>query len=566
MKNILKVLFKVIKSFSLEEKVLASVFVFLGIFFGIKGVAIVFNPASVFADSGVYTEGLISTKQVLINPLYVDFSNANRDVSSLVFSGLLKYDPKFKGFVDDLANLTISEDKQEYILTLKDDVKWHDGSSLTADDVIFTYNIIQDPDFQNPLIRANFEGVKIEKINEKSVKFIITRPNSFFITNLNVGILPKHLLEGVSVHDLLTNQFNLKPVGTGPYKVLNQLEVTPDGKQKVTLVLNESYYSFKPTIREVRFIISPDEDTLLKEKSSLNVVSKINGRLVELLNDSRFGVKTYSLPQYTAIFFNTESQYLKSSKVRVGMIKSIDKDGLLSKLTNKSRVDTPLMDLNQKEWINKPDLNEANGAFFDSGLKFKKDDKGQLVEGEQFRRDKEGKEVEMVLLARIYDPNSSLSIDTAKTVEYLVESWKKAGIKISVKYLDETEFMDSIKSRDYDMVLAGQSMGYNLDTFTFWHSSQAKENGANLANLKSFPVDQQIEKIRETFDLAEKEERQKKLAELISKEAPALFLYRSANTFLTDDKVKNIELDNLAFESDRFANVRDWCIGKECKN
>lgn len=566
MKNLIKVLIKVIKSFSLEEKVLATVFGFLFVFFTVKGAAFIAGPNLVFADTGVYTEGLISTKQVLINPLYVDFSNANRDISSLVFSGLLKYDPKFKGFIDDLANLKISEDKKDYLLTLKDDLKWHDGEPLTIDDVIFTYGIIQDADFQNPLIKANFEGVKIEKVDDKTVKFSITRPNSFFITNLNVGILPKHLLHDIPVHELITNQFNLKAVGSGPYKVAGQLEVAPDGKQKVTLLLNDQYYSAKPSIKEIRFVISPDDEILLKEKGSINIISKITGKLSELQADSRFGVKSYSLPQYTAVFFNTDKGFLKQNKFRVGLIKSIDKDNLLTKLVNKARVDTPLMDLSQKDWINKTDLKEANGAFFDVGLKYKKDDKGQILPEEIYRRDKDGKEVELSLLARDYGIGTSLSEDNQKTVEYLVEAWKQVGIKIIPKFLNEEDFMTAIRARDYDMVLTGQSMGYNLDTFTFWHSSQAKETGSNLSNLKSFPVDQQIEKIRETFDVSEKDDRQKHLAELISNEAPALFLYRPANTFLTDDKVKNIGLDNLAFESDRFANIRDWCIGKECKN
>jgi len=108
-------------------------------------------------------------------------------------------------------------------------------------------------------------------------------------------------------------------------------------------------------------------------------------------------------------------------------------------------------------------------------------------------------------------------------------------------------------------------MGYNLDTYTYWHSSQVKEGGLNLSRFMNLAADQQIEKIRATFDKDEKQERQTRLAEIIAKEVPALFLYRPNYLFLTDGKVKNISLQNLVYESDRFVNIADWCIGNECK-
>lgn len=566
MKNFFKVLIKVIKAYSLEEKVISVLLFLFFAFFAVKGGLSFVTPGTVLADTGVYTEGVVNAKPLVLNPLYTDYSKANRDVSYLIFSGLLKYDPKVKGFVEDLANMKISEDKRDYVFTLKEGVKWHDGEPVTADDIMFTFGLVQSPDFQNAVLAANFAGVKIAKVDDRTVKFSIDMPNSFFVTSFNVGLLPKHLLEGTSVKDLMSSPFNLKPVGTGPYKIAGQMEMTGDGRQRVVLALNENYYGVKPSIKEIRFNIYPDEDLLLKDKGLIDIVDKLSGQLFSLVGDSRFGVYTYSLPQYTAVFFNAQSPILTSDKMRVGLIKSIDKDVLISKLSNKARVDTPLMNLNQKDWMNKTDLKVANGAFFDAGYKFKKDDKDQVLPGEIYRRDKDGKELELSLLAMDFVDDALLSSDTKLTVEYLVDSWKQVGVKVVPKFLAADEFYAAVKARDYDMVLTGQSMVYNLDTFTFWHSSQAKEDGLNLSNLKSLAVDQQIEKIRTTFDDAEKVERQKKLAEDLSKEAPALFLYRPVYSFLTDGRVKGINLDNLAFESDRFAHIEEWCASKDCKN
>ncbi len=565
MKQFLATIRKVISAYSLEEKVISIVCLLVFMFFTVRTGIFLLSPESVFADSSVYTEAVISNKPILLNPLYTDYSQTNRDVSSLIFSGLLKYDPKMKGFVDDLASLRISEDKKEYIFTLRDNALWHDEVPVTADDVIFTFSVIQNAQFQNQLLKADFEGVKIEKLDEKTVKFVLSSSNSFFITNLNVGLLPKHILEEIPVNELLNNKFNLQPIGSGPYKVLSPLEIANDGKQKVTLSMFAKYYSVKPKITQVRFKIYPDEESLLRDKDSLNIVSRVTGKLNELVYDARFKTESYILPQYNAVFFNTESDILKEQKVRIALIKLVDKDDLLKQLENKIRVDTPLMELEQKEWLNKPDLKEASGALFDAGYKFKKDDKGEIVPGEIYRRDKEGKEMTLTLILRQYDEGSAQSSEMQILGKYLQEAWKKGGVKVELSYLAEQEYLDAIRSKQYDMIFAGQSMGYNMDTFPFWHSSQSREDGLNLSQFRSLAADQQIEKIRATFDKDEKADRQKLLAETLNREAPALFLYRPSYLFLTDNKVKGIKLEDLAYINDRFVNIADWCIGNECK-
>jgi peptide/nickel transport system substrate-binding protein len=169
-------------------------------------------------------------------------------------------------------------------------------------------------------------------------------------------------------------------------------------------------------------------------------------------------------------------------------------------------------------------------------------------------------------VSRAYEDGSSMQKEVQDTVQFLTESWEKVGVKLNVSLLGEEDFYNAIKERKYDMVLTGQSMGYNLDTFPFWHSSQVKEGGLNLSNFKNFGADAQIEKIRETFDPEEKEDRQKRLAQVISQEVPALFLYRPNYLLLTDNKVQNFYLDDLAYPADRFADISDWCVNnKDCK-
>ena len=552
-----QVFLRVIRSYSINEKVISIVIAAVVLVAAIQGVVEFFKTPEFFAgEGGVYSEGIISERLVALNPLYVDFSDANRDISSLIFSGLTRYDPDLRAFVGDLAELTVTEDKKTYRFVLKDNIYWHDGQPITANDVYFTFHdIIQSPDFQNPVLKANFEGVEVKEIDERTVEFVLSRPNSFFITNTSVGIVPKHILEEVPVIDLPFDGFNAKPVGSGPYKVDSPLENLNDGRQRVALTINQSYYGTVPKIKIVKFNIYPDSKSLAREKNALNVISKVPKDIrddIDMAN--RFNFSNYELPQYTAIFFNMESAVLKKDKVRLALQKSVDRDALLKQLDNKTAVDTPLLELNQSDWIFRMNLEEARGALFDSGYKM---DKG---EGALYRKNSKGEVLKLNLLVRKYQEGTIQNGEMAQIADFFKKTWEGIGVQLDVQFEEADAFNQRLGARDYDMVLTGQSLGYNLDTYSYWHSSQGFANGLNLSNYGSFAADALIEKIRDTFDPAVKERLLKDLAKEISQDIPAIFLFRPSYVLASDGKVKGIELKNLAFISDRFAHVERWCI------
>jgi len=565
MKRLWKIFTRVLRSYTVEEKVISIIVFGVVVFIFAQTVADAFKPANLLnsgnqqnqnQDNSTFTEGMVSENPVILNPLYVDFNDSSRDLSSLVFSGLSKYDPSKQAFVDDLAVLTISPDKTTYHFVLKPNIFWHDGQPVTADDVLFTFHdIIQNPGFQNPLLKLNFSGVDIKEIDPQTVEFKLKKPNAFFITNMNVGLLPKHILATVPIDKLPTSQFNLKPVGTGPYKVDTAIELFDDGRERITLKSFDRYYDQAPKIHQIRFSVYPDFDTLYKDIGTINVITKVpETNVSELQKLNRFSFINYDLPQYTAVFFNMDNAILKKDKVRVGLLKAIDKQQLLKMFTDKTAVDTPLLELNQRDWIYKPNLSEAEGAIHDAGYILDK------TQNPPVRVDKNKKPLQFVLLARAYDEGNPLAVETQKTVDFLKSQWLQLGITIDAQYADNDTYLQRLQSRDYDMVLAGQSLGYNLDTYSYWHSSQATAQGLNLSNYKTFTADQLIEKIRASFDSAEKDKDLKQLATVIANDVPAVFLYRPTYILATDNKVHGITLKNLAFPSDRFASIADWCV------
>ena len=616
MQRLWKIFVRVLRSYSVEEKVISIIVFGIVVFTLAQAVVDVFKTPNVFNLEGrTFTEGMVSDRQVILNPLYVDFNEPARDISNLVFSGLSKYDPSNRAFVDDMAVLTISQDRMTYRFVLKPNVLWHDEQPVTADDVYFTFHdVIQNPAFQNPVLKLDFDGVEITKVDDMTVEFKLKNPNAFFVTNMNVGILPKHILAETPVEELPTSQFNVKPIGSGPYKVDPGIEMYEDGRERVSLKVFENYYGERPRINQIHFNIYPDFDNLYREIGTMNVLAKVpSASLPDLQKSNRFSFMNYELPQYTAVFLNVENAALKNDKVRVGLMKAIDKQELLKQFSDKIEVDTPLLDLNQQDWIYKPNLDEAKGAFYDAGYKIVKTQpqplpvlatqqvaSTQQVSGTQqssvtqevlvtrqtqqqsqevvqlattqqtqqqvpqtvkpVRVDKNGKQLKFILLARAYDPGSALAEEMQKTTDFLKTRWEQLGILIDVQMVDGDTYLQRLQGRDYDMALAGQSLGYNQDTYSYWHSSQATPKGLNLSNYRSFGADQLIEKIRDTFDPAEKDKYNKQLAKVIADDVPAVFLYRPRYTLATDGRVQGITLQNLAFPSDRVSGIAQWCV------
>src|SRR3989344_1523137 len=177
----------------------------------------------------IFVEGMVGRIRAL-NPLFVDFNDADRDLSRLIFSGLMRYDHETKNFFPDLAaEWSRSKDGLVYTFTVRTNAKWHDGAPVTVDDIIFTFQtIIQNPAFRNPVLKNSFDGVQVASPSPNTVTFTLPKQNSFFISQMTTGIVPKHLLENVPPADLDVSAFSREPVGTGPYRLI-ALRLDDDG-------------------------------------------------------------------------------------------------------------------------------------------------------------------------------------------------------------------------------------------------------------------------------------------------------------------------------------------------
>lgn len=365
---------------SKKERIAFGVFAFLFLasFIFLTSNFYIKNTKEVPSYGGTLIEGVIGQPR-FINPVYAN-SDADRDLTQLIFSGLMKYNENMEIVPDLIQNYEVENGGLTYKFYLKEKLFWQDKAPITADDVVFTIKTIQNPDYKSPL-RANWVGVDIEKINDLAVKFTLKKPYASFIENCTLKILPKHIWEKVTPENFALDVSNAEPIGSGIY-MMKETKQDRSGKIKyVTLEKNPMYYGQKPYISEIQFMFFDDE----KEIVSAAQYNKIKGFSTSYYLNPSLKWQSYylSLPRYFAVFFNlANSKPLADKNIRMALNYAVDKKELAKKAFNladnspaldKIIVDSPILPniygFSQSEKTYNFDIEKANKILDDAGYK-----------------------------------------------------------------------------------------------------------------------------------------------------------------------------------------------------
>ncbi|NCF75143.1 MAG: hypothetical protein GWO87_01480 [Xanthomonadaceae bacterium] len=512
------------------------------------------------AVAGTYTEALVGSPQY-INPLFCQANNVDADLAKLIYSGLLKYNDKTQKLEPDLCKkYEISKDQKVYTFYLRDNLLWQDNEPFTADDVIFTVELSKYKKIKS-ILGNSFEGVKIEKVDDKTVKFILEKPYAPFISILTFGILPKHIWEDVTSTNINLVKYNLEPIGSGPYKVESITKDSEGNIRSYLLTINDKYYSKKPFIKNISFIFFPSYVEAVEALKTRNVqgLSFVPIKMEKELENKEH-LNNFSLPiqQYTALFLNQDkNDFLKNKEIREALSLAINKEKIVnSLLKNKANiVNSPI--LNAK-WIDeknkKHTFNPNKSKSLIESLKFTK------KEDEKFYHKKitiDGKKQDKQLTVIITSANSELNDKITKMIK---KYWEDIGVETKVELLENSEIKNRIEEKNYEILLYGEMTGFDPDPYQYWHSSQIKKGGLNLSNFSNQKVDKLLEEALATDDFKIRREKYNEFQKILNKETPAIFLYQPIYSYMIDNSIKGVKISNIVALSDRFSNISDWYI------
>lgn len=511
------------------------------------------------APGGVYTEALTGSLGRL-NPL-LDWNNpVDRDVDRMIFSGLIKFDAHGLPQPDLAESWGSSEDGTIYNFSLRTNAIWHDGTPVTADDVLFTIELMKsNASFYPQDVKDLWVAIDAKKLNDSTLQFVLPEPFAPFLDYATFGVLPKHLLESVPVEGIADANFNIQPVGTGPYK-FDHLLVDGGRITGVVLTLNDAFYAQKPFIPQLVFRYYPDSASALdayQQGEVLGVSQLTQDVLPQALAIQNLSVYTASLPQMSIILLNLnnpEVPFLQNPKVRRALLVGLNRSYLVSNFLQGQAIvaDGPIF--------------SGSWARYDGmeHLEYDPDAAVALLKGEGYVipaeggqvRAKEGKQLSLTLT----HPDDALHTQIAQAIQ---QNWSLIGVQANLQAVPYEQIVSgSLAPRTYQAALVDLNLAHtpDPDPYPFWHQSEAT-GGQNYSQWDNRSASEYLEEARTETDFTDRTRLYRNFQVIFQKELPSLPLYYPVYSYAVDAQVQGVQIAPLLYDtSDRLAFIADWYL------
>ncbi|MFC2431238.1 MAG: peptide ABC transporter substrate-binding protein [Candidatus Saccharimonas sp.] len=505
-------------------------------------------------SGGVYVEGVIGNISTL-NPLLAA-SEPEQAVSRLLFSSLYNYDVTGALHTDLAESMTVKDDKV-YTIKLRNAV-WHDGKKLTAEDVVYTINLIKNPQVRSPL-RVNWLDISARAIDDSTVEFMLPAVYAGFSHALTFPVIPKHILQTVSPSSMREADFSSNPVGSGPFAVKRvQTSESTSSTDVVRMEPNTKYYGAVSTLSRLELRAYGNESLLVKAVNSgeVSAASGLSLSAADNIKSKQYSTKHWLLNKGVYLLMNNRSQTLQDARVRRALRYATDTSSIRATVgDNVARLDTPIL---QSQIAQKlpaaPDYNldKAKALLKEAGWTY---NQGQW-------KGKDGRPLAVAVTT------SSGRDEYKKIVDVLKQQWSKLGVDVQLREIDTssttTSFVQSVlQPRDYDALLYELELGADPDVFAYWHSSQASASGYNFANYSNRTVDNDLVGGRSRTNSALRAAKYIQFVNQWLSDAPAIGLYQSVGSYVLNNGASIVEpRGSLNTMNDRYADVTTWSTGK----
>ncbi len=470
------------------------------------------------AAGGEFREGVIG-QPVFINPVS-PVTEADRDITRLVFSSVAEVADSVKR----------SPNGKEWYVRLKENVFWHDGQKLTADDIVFTLETIKNPESRSPFY-ASFQGVTVERVSELEVKFILENPYAFFESDhlQTLRLIPKHIFSDIPVSNFRLSSYALKPIGSGPYEIISYEDDREGMIKGFRLKVHENHFGDKPNIKNITFRFYRNSSELIKayNRGQIDGFGLVTAEpLAQNKVRIRHNLHSLRSSRYYAVFVNQNltSQELKKLPTRRTLSETVDRQKI----------------------INEVFLSRATPLYGPTNLTSEPSQSSNLAS-------LQGLKLNLTV------PEEPFLVKTAQIIK---SDWETSGAEVNLKILSLRAVQDEVlKNSDYGMLLFGNITKESQDLFAFWHSSQRFYPDQNLSLYKNSEVDAALERYRKNFNTDDRLILLKRISDTIAADLPAIFLYSPEYIYVTVPQLDGFDDSQIINTGDdRFANVTNWYV------
>jgi peptide/nickel transport system substrate-binding protein len=410
-----------------------------------------------------------------LSPLSPSVFGSN-DILDLLYMHLHRIDPETGKMKPELASSwEFSEDLSSITYYLRTDVKWWDGEPVTAEDVLYTYEKMADPDFgYSDIARIRFIK-KAELVGNHAIRFTFDRVYADLLTDSDIMPVPKHVFEKLKAN------FGKKPVGNGPYQVKEF-----NAGSSLIMVANVGYYRGKPPLDEIDLINFANPDSMIAafSQGSVDLILDITPTAAKSLSANK-NVTVDSRPgnSYTYVGWNLNNEDLKDKDVRKAIGMAINRSKILNDIFAGMGT-LSLGPLPPTSWGYSEDIApvEYNPAKAKEILR----QKGYDDKNKNGYLEKNNKEFTLNIITNIENP------DRVAILGDIVNDLKSLGVKVNARDLDAAAFIRSLVSRNFDGFVMGWSVGDKIDPTAYWYSEPAKGK-FNFISYKNRTTDSLID-------------------------------------------------------------------------
>lgn len=546
-----------------SDRIILRIFFFLFIISGVFSLLALNDRylTTTPTTGGTLIEGIIGTPR-FVNPVLA-VTRADLDMTALLYSGLMKINPDGELIPDLAESITINDEGTVYNVVMRKDVRFHDGTPLTARDVAFTIALAQDASLKSPL-RGNWIDIIVEEINEYELNIVLEETYAPFIENLTLGILPRHIWSELPVEQIPFSERNTNPVGSGPFSV----KTISRNKSGIidSYTLNQSQYALEtPKIANVQVQFYANETDLTRAYSEKRFHSSayLPPTLTRTLTETKNNVTSIelSLPRVFAIFINqNRAPALRDLGARQALSAAIDREAIVQTALYDYGVPTtyplPAKHFEVQSTSSTPELDADKKTIsaHDKAIAILEDAGWRRNDNATWEKRIGGEMTALQVTLRT--TNSTLFEQVAQAV---AKDWRAIGVEVQLEQYEQTDLLQNvIRPREYQTLLFGIEMGRSIDLYPFWHSSQREDPGLNIAQYANIEVDSLLSRARTTTDVEVRTQSTYEAIEIIANEYPALFLFTPTSTYITPDTVETSAMHDISRPHERFMNIAQW--------
>jgi peptide/nickel transport system substrate-binding protein len=505
-------------------------------------------------QGGQVVEAIAGTAGPL-NPLFEQEDN-EKDIDSVVYQGLTTVDAN-EQVVGLLAkDWKVSQDGLTYTFNLRPGIRWADGKPFSADDVVFTFGVLQSPDYQQPTDQ-DWKAIQVQKTGALQVQFDLKAPSASFPLALRQGMIARHLFGGVSVATMAaSSRSGARAVGTGPFMVgwisPDRHEVRLDRNPYASPAPNLDHLVFRtyPSLADAVDAVSRGEADSAGELALPNISTLIRRQDLALMQ-----LRTFN---FAGVLFNLtpdQAVYFSPPSVRQALTQAVDRQRIVREVLE-GRADAAPGPIPPSDW--------AFSRQAGTKLPFNRAQAQQMLAAAGWVMN-----MQTGVLGRA-GRDFSISLVTADAYPYrqvaeaVSAQLRLVGVQVAVVPVPASVLVSKyLIGKQYQMALAAFDNGPDPDQYSFWHSG-ATPDTLNFTSQDRLPkqalIDKDLEDGRASTDLAARKAAYSDFQDLMADAAPAIFVFEPHYTYVVSRRVRGLHTNPVIEPVDRFEYVTDWYV------